>query len=414
MSTSNYKFITALLNDPKLTASDRDRIIQLIGRELERKNKDYVTEDRLKDFVTMEKLHEVIASHSSSPSEAKNDSAISGNKKDLGSSIHSPLEIVNFLKLFSSSSSALKYTTHTWDKTSDGSFAYSSYDDFMEQCKKDFYIKDPDDNNNTRIFKCNQSLYYMIHSFLFRKEYKDNQKGWGIYGKTDIKIGYSYPPDVLKNWMDDNPDNQPGAMPLSVLPKELRPIINKKVLGNFEEVGLLFKKEIQFRGDDLFNDIKRIFASAEYEVDAQKLESLQGVEFYTSTRQFKSALYLVRDNIVARSSEHNRVEIFAEVHDESNETVKYVDICILQLGSFSDKNINDDKLMLKGDIGQIGDIKKKLVSLCDFFIESRFKIKGKKSFARIEYLKDADISKEPEVTKIDDCDGFKYCFRFYL
>ena len=41
MSTSNYKFITALLNDPKLTASDRDRIIQLIGRELENKNKDY-------------------------------------------------------------------------------------------------------------------------------------------------------------------------------------------------------------------------------------------------------------------------------------------------------------------------------------------------------------------------------------
>ena len=106
MSTSNYKFITALLNDPKLTASDRDRIILLIGRELERKNKEFVTEDRLKDFVTMEKLEEIIASHCSS--DAKIGHANSGNKKDLGSTIHAPQEIVNFLKLFSSSSSALK------------------------------------------------------------------------------------------------------------------------------------------------------------------------------------------------------------------------------------------------------------------------------------------------------------------
>ena len=214
--------------------------------------------------------------------------------------------------------------------------------------------------------------------------------------------------------MDANPDKQPGAMPLSILPKELRPIVNKKVLGNFEEVGLLFKKEIQFRGNDLYNDVKRIFASADYEINAQKLETLQGIEFYTSTRQFKSALYLVKDNIIARSSEHNKVSIYAEIHDESNEAEKYVDICIDQLDSFSDKNINDDKLMLKGNIGQIGDIKRKLVSLCDFFIESRFKIKGKKSFARIDYLKDSDISREPEITRIDDCDGFKYCFRFYL
>jgi hypothetical protein len=214
--------------------------------------------------------------------------------------------------------------------------------------------------------------------------------------------------------MDENPDKQPGAMPLSILPKELRPIVNKKVLSNFEEIGLLFKKEIQFRGSDLYNDIKRIFESADFKVDEDKLGTLQGVEFYTSTRQFKSALYLVKDNIIARSSEHNRVDIYADIHDESNEVNKYVDICINQLGSFSDKNINDDKLMLKGNIGQIGDIKKKLVSLCDFYIESRFKIKGRKSFARIEYLKDEDISREPDVNKIEDCDGFKYCFKFYL
>ena len=63
MSTSSYKFITALLNDPKLSASDRDRIIQLIGRELERKNKGYVTEEQLKDYDTIDKLEKKISSN---------------------------------------------------------------------------------------------------------------------------------------------------------------------------------------------------------------------------------------------------------------------------------------------------------------------------------------------------------------
>ena len=83
MSTSSYKFITALLNDPKLTASDRDRIIQLIGKELERKNKDFVTEERLKDFVTIDKLKEIIACHSSSDVETKKGFADSQNKNEL-------------------------------------------------------------------------------------------------------------------------------------------------------------------------------------------------------------------------------------------------------------------------------------------------------------------------------------------
>jgi hypothetical protein len=176
----------------------------------------------------------------------------------------------------------------------------------------------------------------------------------------------------------------------------------------------LFKKEIQFRGNDLYNDVKRIFTSTEFEVNAQKLETLQGIEFYTCTGLFKSALSIVKDNITARSSEYNKVEIYAEIHDENNESEKYVDICIDQLESFSDKNINDDKLMLKDGIGQIADIKKRLISLCDFYVESRFKIKGKKSFARIDYLKGTDISAKPEVSSIQECDGFKYCFRFYL
>lgn len=411
MGTSSYKFITALLNDPKLSATDRDRIIQLIGKELERKSKDYVTEDQLKDYVTMDKLKELFASLSVKASEAKNDSTEAQGKNERGSIIHSPREIVNFLKLFSNKSSALKYTTHTWDISSDGSFSYSSYQDFIEQCEKDFYEKYRYDGNKNHIYRYNQTLYYLIQDFLFRKEDNEKYRGWGRF---HIKIGYSYPKGKLEKWMGENPGKQPGSMPLSVFPKELRPIVNKKVLGYFEEISSLFKKEIQFRGNDLYNNIKKVFGSADFEVNPERLETLKGVEFYTSTWSFKTALEIVKQNIAARSSEHNNVEIWAEVHDEKNESEKYVDIFIDQLGSFSDKNVNDDKLMLRNGMGQISDIKKWLVSLCDFHVESRFIIKGKKSYARIDYLKDTDITKEPEVSNIDYCDGFKYCFRFYL
>lgn len=411
MGTSSYKFITAILNDPKLSASDRDRIIQLIGRELERKNKDYVTEDQLKDYVTIDKLKELFASRSVGTPEAKSDSTELQSKNERGSTIHCPREIVNFLKLFSNKSSALKYTTHTWDISSDGSFSYASYKEFIEQCKKDFYEKYRYEGNKNYIYRYNQTLYYLIQDFLFREEDNEKYKGWGRF---HIKIGYCYPKGELERWMDENPGKQPGSMPLSIFPKELRPIVNKKVLGNFEEVGSLFKKEIQFRGNDLYNDIKKVFGSADYEVDPERLETLKGIEFYTSTWSFKTALEIVKQNVAARSSEHNKVEIWAEVHDEKNESEKYVDIFIDQLGSFSDKNVNDDKLMLRNGMGQISDIKKWLVSLCDFHVESRFMIKGKKSFARIDYLKDTDITKEPEVSNIDNSDGFKYCFRFYL
>lgn len=411
MGTSSYKFITALLNDPKLSASDRDRIIQLIGRELERKNKGYVTEEQLKDYVTIDKLKEFISSLSVRTPEAKSDPAETQGKIERGSTMHSPREIVNFLKLFSNKSSALKYTTHTWDMSSDGSFSYASYKDFMKQCEKDFYEKYRYDGNKNYIYQYNQILYYLIQDFLFRKEDNEKYKGWGRF---HIKIGYSYPKGKLEKWMEENPGKQPGSMPLSVFPKELRPIVNKKVLGNFEEVGSLFKKEIQFRGNDLYNDIKRVFESPDYEVNPERLETLKGVEFYTSTWSFKTALEIVKENIAYRSSEHNKVEIWAEVHDEKNESEKYVDIFIDQLGSFSDKNVNDDKLMLRNGMGRITDVKKWLVSLCDFHIESRFRIKGEYSFARIDYLKDTDLTKEPEVSSIDNCDGFKYCFRFYL
>ena len=411
MGTSSYKFITAILNDPKLSASDRDRIIQLIGRELERKNKDYVTEDQLKDYVTIDKLKELFASRSVGTPEAKSDYTGLQSKNERGSTIHCPREIVNFLKLFSNKSSALKYTTHTWDISSDGSFSYASYKEFIEQCKKDFYEKYRYEGNKNYIYRYNQTLYYLIQDFLFREEDNEKYKGWGRF---HIKIGYCYPKGELERWMDENPGKQPGSMPLSIFPKELRPIVNKKVLGNFEEVGSLFKKEIQFRGNDLYNDIKKVFGSADYEVDPERLETLKGIEFYTSTWSFKTALEIVKQNVAARSSEHNKVEIWAEVHDEKNESEKYVDIFIDQLGSFSDKNVNDDKLMLRNGMGQISDIKKWLVSLCDFHVESRFMIKGKKSFARIDYLKDTDITKEPEVSNIDNSDGFKYCFRFYL
>src|SRR5574344_2162283 len=200
MSTSNYKFISALLNDPKLTASDRDRIIQLISKELERKNlvteeqlKNFVTEDKLKSYVTIDSLKELLAlSKAANATNAPQQEETKSTKR--GSNKHDPRRVVKFLKLFSSASSPFKYATHTWDKTSNAEFPYKTYDEFMDACSAEF-------GKNKDIYNYNQQIYYLVHDFLLKTDY-GSYPGWGnIY---PIKIGYSYPPNILKNWMDNN------------------------------------------------------------------------------------------------------------------------------------------------------------------------------------------------------------------
>ena len=56
----------------------------------------------------------------------------SANQTDLKiCTIHSPLKVFSFLRHFSINNTALKYTTHNWDKNpDDNSYPYNKFEDF--------------------------------------------------------------------------------------------------------------------------------------------------------------------------------------------------------------------------------------------------------------------------------------------
>jgi len=319
--------------------------------------------------------------------------------------IHDPKYVASLLHLFTEEKSYLKYATHIWDtRSNEGDSHFSGYDDFIDKIKSQLkergFTRGKEGHRN--LYSHNKDLYYLIEKFLLEDNIEENY-GWG---EDKIRIGYSCPSkNGLKDWMEKNPNAQPGDMPISEFPEALRPEkVGGKVPSTFKDVINAFKSSIEFRDSSLYYAFKKIFHSSNYTVSKEDLNKLKGVSFYTNTYAFKEALRIVASNIDART-EYTKVGIDVENSDD------YVEITICHKKSFSDKDVNDSKLQLKG--GQMKDIRDKLVSLCDFSVESRFKEKGKQGYYQIQYLYTKNASAKPQIDKIKSCDGFVYRFKFY-
>lgn len=317
---------------------------------------------------------------------------------------HLPLELVDFLKKFSEIGSPLKYTTHPWDDNNN----YESFDAFVEQYRTQLnslpYWRYGGNGNNSKIATCNPKLFNIINSFLNKKEV-DNYS----WGKSRIKVGL-LTKGVLASWLEKNPDKSFLDMPISEF-KEEKIFAEGERIFVFGDIVDKFKNAIEYRNNNLFNTIRRATMSPDVSANKDKLETLKGVSFYTDTSLINEALQKIILNCKGRTDKTN-LEIWAEEHTTDGN--KHVDVHILHLNSFSDKNIEDPKLNLRS--GNLQDIKNLLLGLCDFYIESRFIRNGESINARIEYLsyKDHSGKMKPLVTEIDDSLGFDYVLRFYL
>ena len=317
---------------------------------------------------------------------------------------HLPLELVDFLKKFSEIGSPLKYTTHPWDDNNN----YESFDAFVEQYSTQLnslpYWRYGGNGINSKIATCNPKLFSIIKSFLCKKEI-DNYS----WGKAKIKVGL-LTKGVLASWLEKNPDKSFLDMPISEF-KEEKIFADGERIFVFGDIVDKFKNTIEYRNNNLFNTIRRATMSPDVSVNKEKLETLKGVSFYTDTSLINEALQQIILNCKGRTDK-TELEIWAEEHMADGN--KSVDVHILHLNSFSDKNIEDPKLNLKS--GNLQDIKNLLLGLCDFYIESRFTRDGESINARIEYLsyKDSSGKMKPLVTEINDVRGFEYVLRFYL
>ena len=319
--------------------------------------------------------------------------------------LHNTTIIVNFLHQFTESGSlALKYTTHLWDKNNEtGEYPYHNFSEFKESYLKILNDKEARPLENIRSL-C-MHLWQIISNFLINDEPK---YPWSEF---KLKIGYN---KYLKEWMDANPNVQPFSMPISAFPKEIQPKrINGKTLIYFNDVVDVFKHCIEFRDNDLYYSTKQIFSeNPDFKLNQVLLETLKGRSIYTDTELVKDAMRIIAHNIFPRS-EFPKLEISANlVNDEVGQRII---LKILQLDSYSEKDILDPKIVAVVGDGDINRIKSKLINLCDFSIESRFRINGVSTPCRINYLS-SNSDNMDKVNLIDEsmCRGFAYILTFYI
>ena len=213
--------------------------------------------------------------------------------------------------------------------------------------------------------------------------------------------------------MDANPGLQPASMPIYAFPKELQPkgLINGKVLSYFSDVIDIFKHCIEFRDNDLYISIRKIFKSSDHYIDRDGLNTIKGRSIYTDTELVNDALRIIAGNIFQRAMYPN-IKIDCKL-DALNDK-KSIQLRILQVDSFSNRDINDEKIKAKNEEGDIHRIKEKLRDLCDFAVESKFRIGNDIRHCRINYLSSNDNSEDIVYLNDKECEGFTYILNFYI
>ena len=209
--------------------------------------------------------------------------------------------------------------------------------------------------------------------------------------------------------MDSNPGLQPANMPITAFPKEFQPkgLIKGKVLSYFSDIIELFKHCIEFRDNDFLLSVTKLFKNSDYHVVKNGLEDMQGV--FTDTELVKDALSIIAGNLRPMYP-----DVIINCSSYVVDGAKVVEVRILQKGSFSYRNIDDGKIKAVSGEGDFYRIKGKLFNLCDFAVESNFKVGNDLRHCRINYLS-SDNNIE-DIVFIDDkeCEGFTYVLTFYV
>lgn len=390
---SKGDFIIDLLASKKISQKDRERILKLSAKEFEKNDVDY--QKILSEINGLKKTYEIEQSKLTSKIESlfgeiiisrienvsKSDYDVSLQKpgyihdrakaNDMPSDseriYHKPKEITKFLKNFEENT-ALKFSTHIWDKT-DFLSSYSTYIKQLNEEKKLYGF------NN--LFKYNRPLYNILNYFLF----KPNpglingipRFGWNSDELNEIKIGWQFPNDILKKWSIENYENEKEnkKFPLEmIVPSELKPSerIRGKEINSFEDVANIFKTEIQFRGeeDNFYKEISHRLTNKHNLTNSDgSIEKLKKLHFYTYTKGVVSAIDSIFRSFVKNNESFKDVSFDLKSHQES------IEINITQLNSFPSKSLMIERpnSFFSGDSNAIIN---HLFSLCDYSITSKF------------------------------------------
>lgn len=319
---------------------------------------------------------------------------------------HAPRKVVEFLRQFTmEKTDALKLTVHVWEKNRETNiypYTFIEGEGGFKEAYKRVLNDDSKGYSLSEIQDYCPHLATTINGFLLPNENLRQRKGWSEHL---LKIGYD---TILDKWMKEHEGMQPFSMPLDYLPEFLRPKkrINGKTLVYFSNVVTIFKQCIEFRDDNLYYTLLNLFGHSDLIIDKVALQSTKGRSLYTDTELVKEALRIIASNIKQRS-QFLEVYISCESDEEGRIVLK-----ILQKGSFSNRDIRDSKLNPHAGIGDMGRIIERLQNLCDFSIESKFRVDNELHSCRINYLSSVPNIKPWEFLD-NECEGFTYVLTFY-
>ncbi len=332
--------------------------------------------------------------------------------KQIKKKYHNPEKVLEWLKLFTLGYSSIKFSTHIWDEKD----LFPTYNNFIEKVNNEFT-----DKRFSLLQNYSANLYWeKLYPFLFQQKLtsleQSGKKAFG-WGQHQIKIGWQYP-GIIKEWCAENYDEKGihSQHPFSMeIPDDLKPsvTIHGKTIKTFEDAANLFKKEIEFRDNDLYIGVKIAVKKevGNFIVDEELLNSLRGCSFYTNTEYILKAVTRILRMIRSRP-ESQKIQITCH-YDES---LKEYQLEITHINSFSDKELSHPKIALSEDSGDLIFLRTILQSLCDFSIESRFKdSQGEFTSCRIDYLyKGVDENKwKPKINFINETpQGFKFLLKF--
>ena len=364
MAKNKYDFIKELFEDPKinLNQNQRKRILELALRELSQEAR---LEERIQKIEKIV-LNEIIGGNKAEYISISDQLEIEESKKENSKSEinHNPSKVTNYLKKFKENT-ALKFTTHSWDVNK-----YATINDFIDELN--------DVKSYKELYFCNHNLYNLIRYFIYKPKPELDEQGIPKYGWRnfpEIKIGWQFPNNLLINWCRENYDNQDikkTAFEYS-LTKEFKPQkpIKGKIITTFENVADVFKTEIQFRDNYLFNELqKRQNKMKDFEfVDIENFENL---DFYTYTSGVLSAIDTILNEIKRNETAKTIYFSFKFQNDE-------LIIDITHFNSYANRKLNQNNLLhfLGGGLNSIAT---DLISLCNFSVISKFNDTNNKDF----------------------------------
>ena len=319
MAKDKYDFILNLIENKKLSPSQKERVLRLSILETK---KDGIKKDT-QLFKRIEEIEKTL----------KGDINDGGGISKQKTKKHKPKETYELLNYFSSTDGGMKNLTHSFN------FGFIAYEDLMKKCREEF------EQGIKKYPNVPEALLKRIEDFAFSES-----PDWYIMrGDEKIvkKIGWTE--SAFVKWYKENqthPANDAYYNSEMIVP---------------------FKETIQVRSD-IGNLIKLIneLADKVFQKETKPIikESIHIAQFYTDVDRLGLAIYHIFTAIKQASSKNfcDEVEIDFEIQDG----VKIIKI--VHIDSTPTKSVNDFDF-LGGDLGSV---KNNLWSLCNYDILATF------------------------------------------